>query len=101
MAHLRRDGRDAYRSASPTKSAALRVPVRMSVSTTSAGILTSAAPLSSTKFNVILLLVETGTVNVPPSICSRPKEMLGQLLVHGREHILKHVRRRLRASSIR
>jgi len=49
------------------KSASLSVPVRISVRTTSGGIVTSAAPLSSVKCKVIWLLMETGTLNVPPS----------------------------------
>ena len=53
---------------SPRKSESLRVPVLMRVNTTSAGMLTSAAPLSTVKSNVIAPLIITGTTYVPPSI---------------------------------
>src|SRR5258708_6915267 len=46
----------------------LIVPVRFSVRNTSAGTLTSVAPLSTTKSNVKVLFISTGTPNVPPSL---------------------------------
>jgi hypothetical protein len=52
------------------KSGSLIVPARINVDTTSAGGLTSAAPLSMTKSNVTVPFIWTGTTNVPPSIFS-------------------------------
>jgi hypothetical protein len=46
------------------------VPVRINVLTTSAGIVTSAAPLSSIKLRVIALFISTGTSKVPPTAFS-------------------------------
>ncbi len=52
------------------KSLSATVPVRTSVEKTSAGIDTSAAPLSSVNPSVILSFIKTGTTNVPPSFLS-------------------------------
>jgi len=53
----------------PRKSLSLIVPALINVMTTSAGMLTSALPLSIVKFKLIAPLIKTGTTNVPPSIC--------------------------------
>jgi hypothetical protein len=50
----------------PIKSERCSVPDRTSIKTTSAGMLTSDAPLSITKFRVIALFIRTGTTYVPP-----------------------------------
>jgi hypothetical protein len=52
---------------SPVMSESLTVPVRTNVEKTSAGILTSLAPLSTVKSNVIAPFTCTGTTNVPPA----------------------------------
>jgi hypothetical protein len=45
----------------------LREPARTKVRMTSAGISTSEAPLSTIKLRVIVSLIVTGILNVPPS----------------------------------
>ena len=45
----------------------LMVPIRTNVEKTSAGMLTSAAPLSTVKSNLIAPFICTGTTNVPPA----------------------------------
>jgi len=54
----------------PRKSASRSVPVRINVSTTSAGMLTSDAPLSTMKFSVRTPLIKTGTTKTPLRLCS-------------------------------
>jgi hypothetical protein len=50
----------------PVKSSLVSVPARIKVDTTSAGNLTSEAPLSTTKSSEILPLIVTGTTKTPP-----------------------------------
>ena len=56
---------------SPRKSESLSVPVRIRVITTSAGMLTSAAPLSTTKFKVMASFMRTGNNVCAPYLLHR------------------------------